>query len=202
MAAPDDQLTLPLPGLRDWRDDAALRPQPKRAGLDDWATPACLCAALTHDVLPTLPPGAVWEPAPGGGALVGAIAAAGRRAVTTTADFKRCAAPAGARILATNPPFLAHSMFVERSMALLESGALDAVVLLFRTDHIQSESRTPPRCRIDALNKVAAIFFCPWRPIWIANTSGNGRWGFHWLVWLRAGVEGPHGNRWLTRRTR
>jgi hypothetical protein len=140
--------------------DAALRPVPKRGGPDDWPTPPCLCSALTHEVLPTIPEGAVWEPAPGGGALVGAITAAGRRVASTTADFSSCPVPPGARILATNPPFNQHSVFIERSMALLDAGALDAVVLLFRHDHLQSESRTPPKVRIAALRRAAAVYIC------------------------------------------
>jgi hypothetical protein len=63
-----------------WSDDAALRPQPKRDGPDDGPTPACLCAALVHDVLPTIPDaassGGIWEPAPGAGALVAAMTVA------------------------------------------------------------------------------------------------------------------------------
>ncbi|MFL5279988.1 MAG: hypothetical protein ACJ8AW_03080, partial [Rhodopila sp.] len=114
------QLTLPLPGLdRDWRQDAALRPQPKRNGPDDWTTPPCLCAALAHDVLPVVPDGPVWEPAPGSGALVEAIAAAGRHAIAPAGlDFLACPVPKEARILATNPPFHLHAAFIARSMML------------------------------------------------------------------------------------
>jgi hypothetical protein len=194
------QPSLRLPGLdRDYCKDAALRPQPKRDGPDDWTTPACLCAALTHDVLPTLPPGAVWEPAPGSGAMVGAIVAAGRYAVVPTdQNFLTCPVPEDTRIMATNPPFNEHASFIDRSMMLLDAGELDAVILLFRHDHLQSESRTPPRCRIAALNRATQIFICPWRPTWIAGTSGNGRWSNAWVLWLR-GAE-PRRPVWLKRR--
>jgi hypothetical protein len=181
---------------RDWRNDAALRPQPRRYGPDDWATPPCLCAALTHDVLPTIPGGAVWEPAPGNGALVAAIKAAGRSVVTTTSDFLSCPVPKGVRILATNPPFNQHSAFLGGCMALLDAGALDAVILLSRHDHLQSESRVPPRTRIAALRRATAIYICRWRPTWIVGTSGNGRWAFNWDVWLR-GHDGPPQTFWL-----
>jgi hypothetical protein len=194
-----EQLTLPLPGLgREWRRDAALKAQPKRDGPDDWTTPICLCAALTYDVLPTFPAGAVWEPSPGGFALVDAITAAGRAVVTTMDDFRQCKVPDGARILATNPPFHLHSAFIDRSLQLIDAGELDAVVLLFRHDHLQSESRTPPRCRIAALNRATQMFICPWRPTWIAGSGGNGRWSNAWILWLR-GAE-PRRPVWLKRR--
>ena len=66
---------------RRWCDRAALRPP---RGRDDdreqdlWSTPPCLAAALTEIVLPTLPPGPVWEAAAGVGALVDALRVAGR----------------------------------------------------------------------------------------------------------------------------
>ena len=63
---------------RDWRLDAALRPQPKRSGPDDWSTPCCLTDALVRYVLPGLPPGPIWEPAVGDGALVQALERGGR----------------------------------------------------------------------------------------------------------------------------
>jgi hypothetical protein len=185
----------------DWRKDAALRPQPKRSGPDDWSTPPCLCAALTHDVLPTIPEGIVWEPSPGNGALVDTIKATGRSVVATTDDFLHCPVPKGIRILATNPPFNLHLAFLGRCTDLIDAGALDAVILLLRHDHLQSESRTPPRVRISALRRAAAIYVCPWRPIWIAGTTGNGRCTFNWDVWLR-GYAGPPQIFWPNRRTR
>jgi hypothetical protein len=143
----------------------------------------------------------VWEPAPGDGALVGAIKAAGRSVIATEQDFRHCPVPEGARILATNPPFHLHSAFLARGTALLDADQLDLVVLLFRHDHLQSESRTPPRVRIPALRRAAAIYICPWRPIWIAGTEGNGRWAFNWVIWKRKS-DGPPQLYWLERRAR
>jgi hypothetical protein len=183
---------------RDFATDAALRPQPRRDGPDDWPTPACLCAALVCDVLPTLPAGPVWEPAPGTGALMDAIAASGRSVIATADDFLSRAVPQGARILATNPPYNLHSAFIHRALCLLDANELDAVVLLFRHDHLQSESRTPPHCRIAALNRAAQVFICPWRPTWIAGTAGNGRWSNSWVLWQRA--VAPRQPVWLDRR--
>jgi hypothetical protein len=77
---------------------------------------------------------------------------------------------------------------------------LDAVVLLFRHDHLQSESRTPPHCRLEALQRSTQIFFCPWRPTWIAGTAGNGRWSFSWVSCRR--YAAPRRPVWLKRRTR
>jgi hypothetical protein len=121
--------------------------------------------------------------------------------VTTTEDFLSCPVPVGVRVLATNPPFNQHSAFVERSVALLDSYELDAAVLLFRHDHLQSESRHPPRVRISALRRAAAIHLCRWRPTWIANTSDNGRWTFSWVVWLHDHY-GPPEVFWPDRRVR
>jgi hypothetical protein len=186
--------------MRDFATDAALRPQPIRFGPDDWATPHCLCSAFVHDVLPTLPDGTVWEPAPGAGALADAIIAAGRAVVTTADDFLHQAVPDRVRILVTNPPFNQHSAFIQRALYLIDENALDAVVLLFRHDHLQSESRTPPHCRLEALNRSTQIFICPWRPTWIAGTAGNGRWSFSWVAWQR--YAAPRRPVWLQRRTK
>ena len=70
---------------RDFRTDAALRPQPRRDGPDRWATPPCLVRALVEDVLPQLPPGRVWEPACGAG------------------DWRRPCVPPGARWSVATP---------------------------------------------------------------------------------------------------
>jgi hypothetical protein len=60
------------------RDPAALRAQPARDGADFWPTPRCLSDALVRRVLPSLPPGPVWESAAGDGVLVDAMRVAGR----------------------------------------------------------------------------------------------------------------------------
>jgi hypothetical protein len=68
---------------RDFRADAALRPQPKRQGPDFWSTPECLLNALITEILPTLPAGIIWEPACGDGRLAEALRQFGRHVVAT-----------------------------------------------------------------------------------------------------------------------
>src|SRR4051812_7969015 len=113
-----------LPFGRVGLHDAALRPQPKRDGPDDWPTPACLLAALTQDVLPTLPVDLLWEPAPGGQVLADALRRAGYRVHVTEEDFLACPVPREVGGLVTNPPFNMHSGFIKRSLSLLDAGAL------------------------------------------------------------------------------
>jgi hypothetical protein len=177
---------------RSYATDAALRPQPRRTGLDDWATPDSLCTALAEHILPTLPAGLIWEPAAGAGALVAAMRAAGRRVIATDSEFNFLVAdpPEGIVTIATNPPFNQHSAFIERALQLLDSEAVEAVVLLFRHDHLQSESRTPPHCRLSAVARASEILCCPWRPRWIADTTAAPRWTFSWVTWRR-GASGP-----------
>jgi hypothetical protein len=173
--------------------DAALRPQPRRDGPDDWPTPSCLAAALCRHVLPGLPAGPVWEPAAGAGTLAAAMRVAGRTVIASDVerDFLTCDPPGRLAAIATNPPFNRHSAFVQRGLALLDRGATQAVVLLFRHDHLQSESRTPPRCRLAAVSRATLILCCPWRPRWIADTTEAPRWTFSWVVWRRDGFGGP-----------
>ena len=73
---------------RDFATDAALRPQPTTRPARTIGRHRRACAPrLVRDVLPTLPAGPVWEPAPGAGVLADAIAASGRSVVATTDDF-------------------------------------------------------------------------------------------------------------------
>jgi hypothetical protein len=186
---------------RDWRLDAALRPQPKRDGPDDWTTPACLCRALLY-ILSTLPPGPGLDPAPGDGALIMTIQDAGRQAILIgELDFLVDAVPVDLdpnTILVINPPFNRHSAFIERALRWLDDGVVQAVIVLFRHDHLQSESREPPHCLLEALRRSTQLFICPWRPTWIPGTTGNGRWSNTWVLWLR-GAE-PQRPVWLKRR--
>jgi hypothetical protein len=189
---------LVLPGLgRDWRHDAALRPQPKRE-LDDATMPPgrprarCSAHLAKRRSLGTR---ARRRRA------IARLAECGCRAIPTQDDFLHQLVPDNARILITNPPFHLHSAFIERSMLLLDEYRLDAVVLLFRHDHLQSECRTPPHCRLSALQQAEDIYICPWRPIWIEGSSGNGRWTFSWVVW-QANRVGPPVMHWLKQRSR
>lgn len=177
------------------RDLAALKPQPKRGGLDWWATPNCLTRALLDHVLPELPPAAIWEPAAGDERLSEAIRGHGRavlasdllpRAAMLRHDFLRDEPPAetlGA-IAVSNPPFNASNAFISRGLALLDSGVLSAVVLLLRSDALAAGNRAR------ALNRAAILWQCCWRPRWIENSTGSGRWSNTWCCWL-AERSGP-----------
>jgi hypothetical protein len=151
--------------------------------------------------LPRLPAGPIWEPAAGSGALVRAMQAAGRHVVATDRDhdFLGEAVPPGVFAgIVTNPPFNRDSEFLRRGLHLLDSGVTRSLVLLLRHDHLQSDSRRPPHCRLAALRRASLVLICPWRPMWIPNTSGNGRWSFSWVVWHAGG--GPAAIRWAKKR--
>jgi hypothetical protein len=188
--------------MRDFTTDAALRPQPRRDGPDDWPTPPCLVTALVAEVLRELPPGPLWEPAAGSGVLVRAMQAAGRHVIASDLerDFLSGWVPPGVLFAAvvTNPPFNLDSAFLQRGLELLDSGVVRSLTLLLRHDHLQSESRRPPHCRLAALRRASLVLICPWRPMWIPNTSGNGRWSFSWVVWHAGG--GPAAIRWAKKR--
>lgn len=174
---------------RDFRADAALRPQPKRDGGDSWSTPECLCTALCRDILPTLPGGPVWEPACGDGALVRAMEVAGRRVVASdlVADNNFLAnepPPGHFAAIITNPPFNALDGFIRRGLALLDAGGAQALVLLLRWDHL------PAQCRAPLWGRASAVHVCTWRPRWIPGSTTGPRWNFAWIVW-RAGCSGP-----------
>lgn len=166
-------------------DEAAQRGQPSREGPDFWPTPPCLTAALVRFVLPQLPPGPIWECAAGDGRLVRAMRAAGRSVTASDLhpqdgsaplDFLTGAAPTGHAVV-TNPPFNQTDAFLARGLELLDAGAIPALVLLLRHDHLTAAGR------VAALNRAVREIHCNWRPIWIADSEGNPRWAFHWFVW-------------------
>jgi hypothetical protein len=180
-------------------DPSARRRAPARDDLDFWPTPECLRESLTATILPTLPPGPVWECAAGDGYLADAIAAAGREVVASDVnpqqsgmlrlDFLNDPPPlmTHGSILITNPPFGKSGLldpFLDRTLALLDKGHLRGAVLLARPDAAGTAGRA------DTFNRAAAEYTCCWRPVWIPGTSGNGRWWFTWFVWL-ADRRGP-----------
>ena len=179
------------------RVDAALRPQPTRAGRDFWATPSCLIGALTVDVLPRLPGGPVWEPAAGDRRLAEAIRDTGRIVVATdleTCDFLCDNPPGSFASIVTNPPFNKLDEFLYQGLVNLDADVTQSVVFLLRWDHLTAKRRTEALCR------AAEIRLCPWRPRWIANTTISPRWSFCWVTWRRD-YGGPPVLQWSNRST-
>jgi Protein of unknown function (DUF3102) len=167
-------------------DPTAMRAQPRRQGPDFWPTPPSLIAALQRHVLPGLPDGPIWEPAAGDGRLVRTMTSAGCTVIasdlypqddTEPHDFLTGKPPVAGSVVVTNPPFNNTDEFLARGLALLDAQQIGGLVLLLRHDHLMSSDRA------DALNRAVREVHCNWRPIWIAGTSGNPRWSFHWLQW-------------------
>jgi hypothetical protein len=94
-------------------------------------------------------------------------------------DFLHDPLPVEARgaAIVTNPPFCRLDAFIARSLGLLDGGAVSAVVLLVRVDALTAGGRAV------ALNRAAQIWQCNWRPVWIANSTGTGRWSNAWVCW-------------------
>jgi hypothetical protein len=185
--------------MRDYRTDAALRPQPKRDGPDFWPTPDCLTGALVKYILPALPLAPIWECAAGDGALVRALEAAGRTVIatdlyTTGHDFLATPPPPDCYSLITNPPHNLLNEFLNRTLELLEApdNSLTMTTLLLRWDHLMAGTRGTT-----ALQRAYRILVCAWRPTWIPGTTGNPRWISTWITWLR-GYRGPPVTRWVT----
>jgi hypothetical protein len=182
-------LTSPASRSSHRKDPLAVRPRhDSRDGADFWPTPACLTAALVQFVLPSLPPGPVWECAAGEGHLARAIAASGRRVVATDlfswptirrVDFLHDEPPAEAHGLPaiTNPPFSHWDDFLARGLSLLDSRVITGLVLLIRHDYLQAGSR------VEVFNRASLEVRCCWRPQWLPGTTGQGRWSCSWILW-------------------
>ncbi len=175
--------------LRVTSDPASLRPTPARQGPDFWSTPPSLIAALVEHVLPTLPHRKLWECAAGDGRLVTALTAAGAKVLATdrepqmsgigSHDFLAGKLSSGATgtIVVTNPPGNQLDGFINQGLKLLDSKITTGLILLLRHDHLQGSER------VDVLNRATWEVNCNWRPIWIADTEGNPRWSYRWIVW-------------------
>jgi hypothetical protein len=190
-------------------DDAtARRPTPKRADKDFWPTPPELQRALVRYVLPLLPVGPVWEPAAGDGALADALAESGRNLILSDIDPQRSGIlrrdflkddpPAGTQgsILITNPPFIEEVFngFCDRALQMLDSGHLQAVVLLARADKLGAQGRAA------ILNRATHVLTVTARTRWLRGSGGaekSPRWWFVWITWLPEG--GPPTTRWINR---
>jgi hypothetical protein len=180
------------------RNDIALRPQPARDGADFWPTPACLREACVRFVVPLLPPGPIWECAAGDGCLAAAIGKTGRQTFTTDLYPQDGSAPCdflttgrkpdgtgdvsngvGSVSVVTNPPNNRADAFIKRSLELLDQKAIAGAALLLRHDYLQAGSRAA------AFNRTTIEIRCNWRPIWVEGTSGQPRWSFHWIIWMK-----------------
>jgi hypothetical protein len=99
-------------------------------------------------------------------------------------DFLTDDPPACFAAIITNPPHTLHHEFIERALLLMDAGIARAVVLLQRWDHLMAECVTP------VLNRAFEIRVCTWRPRWIPDSTGNGRWSSCWITWRRD-YDGP-----------
>jgi hypothetical protein len=157
-----------------------------------WPTPECQRTILVRHVLPLLPPGAIWECACGEReALAEAMRAAGR--IVHATDLYRdginflTSPPPASRFAAavTNSPFgknLNH--FIRRGLVLLDSGVIEAFVLLWRWDHFMCQERVP------WMNRAAWVHHLTERVRWIEGSKKQPRWDFAWITWM-AGDQGP-----------
>ena len=176
-------------------DRAGLRtPKARPEDNEFWPTPPCLRAALTHYVIPNLPPDVpIWECGAGDGTLGDDIAATGRQVFMSDIDPPRRGIlrhdiydpppfETAGMIAATNLPWSDERLdpFLARILSLLDSGHLRGAVLLFRIDHTGAGGRAA------IMNRAVAIWTCCWRPRWVPGTTGNGRWWCVWVLWLPA----------------
>src|SRR5262249_20268675 len=95
-------------------------------------------------------------------------------------------------------PFHQHSAFLRRGLALLDAGDPDTVILSFLHDHPELESCNTAQVPDEPPEPSQAVVQLPWRPVWIADTKGNGRWSNCSVVWQRDAE--PRGPVWLKRR--
>ena len=187
--------------IRQGRDPAALRPMPKRDGLDNtWLTPSCLSTALIKKVLPHLNPDLpIWECAAGDGRILDALCAAGRKVIATDIapqrddigrlDFLTETMPESAigGALITNPPFARSGLgdrFFARALKLLDRKKLVVVIFLQRDGAASTDGRA------EIFGRAACEFRCCWRPRWIPGSTEGPRWAFSWSVW-HADSAGP-----------
>jgi hypothetical protein len=191
---------VPSPSRR--KDPMAARGQPKRSGPDFWPTPECLIAAASEYVLPSLPPSPIWECAAGDHRLaraLGATIATDKfpQDGTVALDFLTDPPPAAGLVAFTNPPYHSSAKFIQRGLQLLDTGALDGLVLLLRHDHFMAGGK------VEALNRAILEVHCNWRPRWIPETVGNPRWAFAWVYWGEGKRQPPlyvrGGARWNSR---
>lgn len=167
--------------------------------------PRCTEALLEHVTLPRS--GIVWEPACGKGHIVKVLQGRGYRvhasdifdhggllagpAVEYGADFltvKR--APAGTRIIATNPPFGGAEAFVRRALALAPPDGMVCMLLnaLFDTasSRLDLFEVEPFRCKL----------VLTWRPYWVEERIASPRENYAWYVWDRSLRAPEAGMRW------
>lgn len=175
-------------------DPSAYRPQPARDGPDFWPTiDRHLILALVHFVLPSVPPGGVWEVAAGAGHLVDPLRQAGRQVIATDLfpnradiarhDFLYGPLPQAAEgaIAITNPPNSRLDAFLVRGLTLIDTGHLSGLVLLTRQGHDVTRGRAA------AFNRAAQEWKCCWRSWWKPRQPGDKqpRWTYQWTMWRR-----------------
>jgi hypothetical protein len=153
-----------------------------------------------------LPPGIVWEPACGPGAIVRVLREAGHRVVATDLIDYGCpdscggidflteqVAPENVTTIITNPPFMHANEFVRHALLLVPR-----VAMLLRLAFLESEGR---RDILEA-GKLARVYVfrnrVPFhRHGWDGPQATGNAIAFAWFVWDRA-HRGPPELHWIS----
>jgi hypothetical protein len=162
-------------------------------GHDLYETPAVSVEALLRVL--TLPPGAIWEPACGRGAIANVLRAHGHQVVcsdlvdygtdpiaTYGVDFLETSElPPGVSTILTNPPYKLANEFVAHALELCPN-----VVMLLRLAFMESERRSPI---LDDAGLKRVLAFRKRLPMmhrdgWQGRKANSGM-AFAWFVWKR-----------------
>ncbi len=160
-------------------------------GEDFYATPREAVSAFVDVEGQHLPPGTIWEPACGDGAIVRPLRAIGRTVVasdlidrgcpdSTVADFFASEPPDDVSAIITNPPFKDAQRFVERA---LEHAPYVAVLL--RLAFLEGYRRKPwfeefPPARVHVASRRLPMMH---RGEWDGPRTTGSAVCFAWFVW-------------------
>lgn len=159
----------------------------QRKERDCYETPSWVTEALVLH-LPR-PPMLIWEPAAGGGKMVGALASAGFKVIgsdiTSGHDFLVQTFAKPFRAIVTNPPYELATEFIERGLARMPADGLVAMLLQTDFDHAKTRRHLFADCASFAKKLVLTR-----RIRWFENSSGSPSFNHAWYLW-NARHHGP-----------